>query len=272
MRHKKTVYTPRVASCFIAFVGLLDSALLEVVDRYWTGFFGCAREALRSNTAQMGVHTGQDDYAGCYLMEFGGAPIVSLPIGEIQSYRAAIAQWRPGIVRMPSVVEATFGKRVVTTVGPAFVGYSDQKHFRPAFSSSTRQLTTRDEKAVDILRAACAVEEWEAGGSEFRPSAMVGAFRGQELVALAGYQLWGDQIAHIAIVTHPAFRGQGHATTAVSTLTEMVFARALVPQYRTLEANNPSLAVARRLGFVQYATSLAVRFASPDSEGNGGTG
>ena len=187
-------------------------------------------------------------------MEFGGAPIVSLPTGEVESYRAAIAQWQAGIVRMPAVVEAVFGKRVVASVGPAFVGYSDLKHFRPAFSSSTRQLTTQDEKAVDILRAACTVEEWEAGGSEFRPSGMVGAFRGQELAALAGYQLWGDQIAHIAIVTHPAFRRQGHATRAVSALTEMVFGRTLVPQYRTLEANIPSLAVARRLGFVQYAS------------------
>ena len=71
-----------------------------------------------------------------------------------------------------------------------------------------------------MLRAACPVQEWEAGGSEFRPSTMVGAFKGQELAALAGYQLWGDQVAHIAIVTHPAFRGQGYATTAVSTLTK----------------------------------------------------
>jgi RimJ/RimL family protein N-acetyltransferase len=261
-----------VTSCFIAPVSSMDSALLEVVDRYWAQFFGCAPEALRSDTAQMGVHTAEDDYAGCYLMEFGGSPVVSLPIGEVEPYRAAIARWEAGILRMPALVAAVFGKRVVAIIGPAFVGYSDRKHFRPSFSSSTRRLTAQDEKPVYMLRAACAVEEWEAGGSEFRPSAMVGAFRSQELAALASYQLWGDQIAHISILTHPAFRGQGHATKAVSTLTEMIFQHGLVPQYRTLEANAPSLAVARRLGFVQYATSLAVRFASPNREGNCGTG
>jgi hypothetical protein len=72
---------------------------------------------LRSDTAQVGVHIGQGDYAGCYLMEFGGAPIVSLPIGEIESYRAAIVQWQAGIVRMPALVEAVFGKRVVASRG-----------------------------------------------------------------------------------------------------------------------------------------------------------
>jgi RimJ/RimL family protein N-acetyltransferase len=167
---------------------------------------------------------------------------------------------------MPALVEAIFHKRYHTfSRGPAFVGYSDQKHFRPSFSSPTRQLTAQDEKAVETLRTACAVEDWEAGGSEFRPNVTVGAFSGQELAALAGYQLWGEQIAHIAILTHPAFRGRGHATTAVSKLTELVFERSLVPQYRTLDANTPSLAVARRLGFVRYATSLAVRFAPTNS-------
>ena len=62
------------SSCFIAFVSSLDSVLLEVVDRYWARFFGCAPEALRSETAQLGAHT---DYAGCCLMEFGGAPVIT---------------------------------------------------------------------------------------------------------------------------------------------------------------------------------------------------
>jgi predicted GNAT family acetyltransferase len=127
-------------------------------------------------------------------------------------------------------------------------------------------------KAVDTLREACAVEEWEHGGSEFRPTAMAGVFKGHELAALASYQIWGEQIAHIAVVTHPAFRGQGYATTAVSGLTKTVLERTLIPQYRTLEGNAPSLAVARRLGFVQYATSLAFRFILPNSEGTRGQG
>jgi GNAT superfamily N-acetyltransferase len=245
----------------------LDSGLLHLVDGYWARFFGCAPEALRSKTAQMVVH---DDYAGCYLMEFGGAPIVSLPIGEVEPYRADITHLQAGTVRMPALVEAIFGERVAESIGPAFIGYSDIKHFKSVSSGATRRLTTQDEKAVDRLCAACAVKEWEHGGSEFRPSAMAGAFSGQELAALASYELWGGQIAHIAVVTHPAFRGQGFATTAVSALTEMVLERTLLPQYRTLEANAPSITLARRLGFAEYATSLAIRLAPRNREGNCG--
>ena len=76
-------------------------------------------------------------------------------------------------------------------------------------------------------------------------------FKGQELVALASYQLWGERIAHIAFATHPLFRGRGYATAAVSALTKIVFERHLVPQYRTLETNSASMDIARRLGFIE---------------------
>ena len=239
----------------------LDSSVLKLVDSYWAEFFGCAPDALRTDTPQIVAHAGLADYVRCYLMGFGGAPIVSLPVDELESSRAAIEQWHAGVVRLPALVEAIFGQRVAARVGPAYVGYTDLKHFRPAFLSGTRGLTTQDEKAINALRDACTVEEWEHGGSEFRPTEMAGVFKGHELAALASYQIWGQQIAHISIVTHPDFRRRGYATAAVGSLTQTVLERTLVPQYRTLEGNVPSMAVARRLGFVHYATSLAIRFA-----------
>jgi RimJ/RimL family protein N-acetyltransferase len=239
----------------------LDPSVLELVDFYWAQFFGCVPEALRADTPQIIASSGPGAYAGCYLMEFGGAPVVSLPVEEFEFNRAAIEQWRAGVLRRPGFVEGVFGQRVAARVGPAYIGYTDRKHFRPVSLGTARWLTDDDEEAVHALRENCAVEEWEHGGSESRPTEMVGAFKGHELAALASYQIWGEQIAHIAIVTHPAFRGQGYATAAVSRLTLKVLERMLVPQYRTLEGNAPSMAVASRLGFIHYGTSLVLRFA-----------
>jgi hypothetical protein len=36
----------------------------------------------------------------------------------------------------------------------------------------------------------------------------------------------------------------------------------LVPQYRTLQSNTPAMAVAKRLGFVEYGFSVYVRLQS----------
>jgi predicted GNAT family acetyltransferase len=84
------------------------------------------------------------------------------------------------------------------------------------------------------------------------------------LVAVAGYTVWGDVIAHVAVITHPQYRRPGYGRTVVSRLTEEVLRRRLVPQYRTLEANQPSIAIAHALGFAHYATTVAVRL-KPDA-------
>jgi RimJ/RimL family protein N-acetyltransferase len=243
----------------------LDSTFLDLVDRYWAKFLGCSPGALRKERAQVLAHAELANYAGCYLIEFGAAPVISLPANEVEFYGDAIAQWRPGVVRAPAVVQAVFRERVATIIGPAFIGYTDAKLFRPLSSGDARLLTVADEKAAEILRNACAAEEWDHGGSTFQPKEMVGVLRGQQLVAVASYKFWGEHIAHISIITHPAFRGRGYATTAVGELTRIVLERKLVPQYRTLEANEPSMAIARRLGFVQHATNMAIRFRLPNA-------
>lgn len=250
----------RFKALFSWFVNRLDPAFLDIVDAYWSQFFGSSRDTLRKETAQVLAHAELTNYAGCYLMEFGAAPVISLLPDEVEFYREAVARWRPGVVRMPSVVEVVFGKRVAAMVGPAFVGYCDANQFHPVSCGEVRPLVAGDEEPLETLRAACELRAWEHGGSAFRPGVMTGVFKDQDLVALASYQLWGERIAHIAVVTHPRFRGRSHATAAVSALTRIVFERHLVPQYRTLETNSASMDIARRLGFIEYVTSLAIRF------------
>ena len=240
----------------------LDSALLSIVDNYWATFLGCEPSALRSSTAQIAVHSGLGDHLKCHLMEFGGAPVVSLPANELALYRDAIAEWRADVVLTPALIKAVFGERVAAILGPAFVGYADSKWVPPIPSGKARPLIPGDREAFDKLRTACPVEEWESGGNDFQPGSMIGVFERGRLAALASYELWGGRIAHIYIVSHPLLRGRGYAATAVSALRKIVLERGLVPQYRTLEANKPSMAIARRLGFVQYATSFAVRLFS----------
>ena len=71
------------------------------------------------------------------------------------------------------LVQAVFGERVTAIIGPAFVGYSDSRHFRPVSSSEARLLLASDEAAIEMLHAACPVEDWEHGGSGYRPNAMI---------------------------------------------------------------------------------------------------
>ena len=117
----------------------------------------------------------------------------------------------------------------------------------------------QDIEALKTLQAACSALEWERSGSRLGEQPVVGAFNDGRLVAVAGYQIWDGGIAHISVIAHPQYRSCGYGKAVVSELTEEAINRGLVPQYRTLEANKFSVAIANRLGFTRYATTVAAR-------------
>jgi predicted GNAT family acetyltransferase len=60
-------------------------------------------------------------------------------------------------------------------------------------------------------------------------------------------------------VTHPAFRGNGYGRAVVSAMTRAALDEGAIPHYQTLASNTASRAIARSLGFTEYAQTLAVR-------------
>jgi RimJ/RimL family protein N-acetyltransferase len=143
-------------------------------------------------------------------------------------------------------------------IGPAFISYGtadsldlqDARFARP-ISSSVQ---------IRRLQAACQPEEWDHGGSEREHDETFGFVDpANELLALSGYEIWNDSIAHISIVTHPLYRGRGHGRAAVAIAAQHALAAGLLPQYRTLTSNSPSMNIAKRLGFTEYGFSVYVR-------------
>jgi ribosomal protein S18 acetylase RimI-like enzyme len=177
----------------------------------------------------------------------------------VNGFRARAVTWSPADVLDEERFRRLIDYPTARIVGPAFIGYTDRTAFRPVYDQEVRLLSFKDVEALEALRAACSAVEWEHGGSDFGDQPLVGAFNGEELVAIAGYEIWGGGIAHISVVTHPRYRRRGYGKAVVSRLTEESLGRGLVPQYRTLEVNSSSMTIARSLGLERYATTVAVR-------------
>jgi RimJ/RimL family protein N-acetyltransferase len=64
-------------------------------------------------------------------------------------------------------------------------------------------------------------------------------------------------------VTHPGDRGRGYGKAVVSAMSAHGLATGGVLQYRTLQANLPSVGIAQALGFQRFALTLAVRLTPP---------
>jgi GNAT superfamily N-acetyltransferase len=238
----------------------LTAATLDLVDRYWAADLGCSRADLRSPSTHVVPHAGAlVDYRGVFMLLVGGAPVVSLPRDLYPSLRAVASQWSGADVVSGTFLQDVLGDAVDQIIGPAFIGYTDGATFHPLVPNAAHLLAAGDAEPVAELRAACDAVEWSHGGSALGQNPAAGVYSSERLVALAGYEVWGGGIAQISVITHPGHRGRGHAGAVVSMLTETALVQGLVPQYHTLESNTPSMQVARKLGFVRYGVSMAVR-------------
>lgn len=240
----------------------LAPATLDVADGYWAAFLGVAREDLRP-AAPLAVPHGEGlaDYRGMYAQSFGAAPVVSLPAGLLERFGAPAAEQAGRGLVDDERWRAVFGARMDVVVGPAAIAYADSGTLAdPDVEVVARRLGEADRAALDGLRHAVPALAWDHGGSQLgEETPVVGVFVEGVLAAAAGYEVWGGRIAHLAIATHPAHRGRGLGAAAVAIAARMALGAGLVAQYRALQSNTHSLSIARRLGFVPYATSLAVR-------------
>lgn len=139
-------------------------------------------------------------------------------------------------------------------LGPSFYGYTDWETFTP-IESDARILTPADNSDYQVFRSSIPDEEWEHGGMQFTPGKTVGLFVDEELVSVAGFDVWDELLAHLAVVTHPNYRGQGYGQAVISRATEQAFADGFLPQYRTLDAWPWSVALTQNLGFHRFATA-----------------
>lgn len=227
--------------------------IIRKISGYWAAHLGCSSEAMFAQPLLMITHGAElADYDGIFALFRSGAAAVSFPSGRVGSLHHLL----PAPPFMPARFADAFHRAGFIVVGPAWIGYAESVR-SPSYAA--RSLSASDAPAAAALRAACTETEWEHGGSVIGEQPSSGVFVGGDLVALAGYEVWGGVIAHLAIITRPAFRGRGFGRSAVAHLARVALAARLIPQYRTLESNLPSMRIAESLGFLHYASSVAVR-------------
>ncbi len=232
---------------------------IDTLDTYWRTFFGGAVTNFDTPQTRVVPHAGMGAYQGIFLFRRRHTLLISVPPALIDSHHMHLMTMTVADFDDLATFIARLAIPIERLIGPAFSGYTDAHTFQPCHTGAVRLLIPRDAAAFHSFRMACPAIEWEHGGSAFSEGPLAGYFRENQLAALAGYELWGRSIAHIAVVTHPQQRGRGYGKGVVSFLSATVLRDNLIPQYRTLCSNTPSMHLAADLGFVAYAESLAVR-------------
>jgi hypothetical protein len=244
---------------------MLPPSVVDAADAFWARDLGCEPDDLRPSTTRVQAHAGRlvgND--GIWILTIGEFPIVSLPPPLLARLETRPRHWTRSLVQDPALLTRELHPAgIVKIVGPAPIAYASDAMLVRAPGPASRTLTDADGGAVDALRASCTPEEWEHGGSIFGEVPTFGAFDETErLAALAGYEVWNDQLAHIAIVSASANRNQGYGASAARLAAQSAIAAGLVPQYRTLASNSAAMRVAEKLGFEQYGFSVFIKLAA----------
>jgi GNAT superfamily N-acetyltransferase len=240
------------------------TASMEAVTAFWAAHLGCSRAQLTQPGTTV-VANGPDlaDYRGATVVAHPPACVVAVPPDWYEPAVAGLGHRPPPAVFDEAVLRRVFGDAVRRVVGPAWLGYADAVDFRPAPTMGARLLSDQDLAALRGLAAACGPTEWEHAGIDPACPPLYGCHAGEVLAAAGTLQRWGTRLLHVGIVTHPAQRGRGYGKAVVSAMTADGLASGGVVQYRTLQANLPSVGIARALGFQRFALTLAVRLTPP---------
>jgi GNAT superfamily N-acetyltransferase len=242
---------------------MLSVEVLRVADEYWANDFGCAVEDLRPVKTRVQIHAGgMAEYHGASLLMLRVAPVVSVPEFIYSEVAARADSFTPANTRDPETLTSLLAPAQVSLVlGPAYIGYASAAELRQSSVEGTRKLESFEDPAVQGFKAALGPEDWDVGGIGPCEGRAIGAFSDAgELKAICGIRVWGGTIAHLCVATLPDARGYGFGTRAVAATAQFALELGLLPQYRTLESNLPSIRVAEKLGFKKYGWSMFARF------------
>jgi GNAT superfamily N-acetyltransferase len=233
---------------------------LDAVVAFWAAHLGCSEAQLAQPRTSV-VPNGPDlaGYRGATVVLRPPACVLAVPPDWYEPVASRIGQEPPAEVFDVTVLRRLFGAAVEQVIGPAWLGYADASDFRPAPTRGTRLLTDQDLPELQRLAAACGPTAWEHSGIDPARPPVFGCFADDRLAAAGMLERWGDRLLHVGIVTHPGHRGRGYGRAVVSAMSAHGLATGGVMQYRTLQANLPSVGIARALGFQRFALTLAVR-------------
>ena len=227
------------------------------MNAFWARYLGCSVDELRPESALVLRHSGpMRDLVdqGIFIFAAGGGPLVSLPPESYEKLTPQAERLSSNDIYDPDLLRSVFSALPVNRiVGPNFLGHADETMLSPKSGYPTRQLTNADNTALKVFQHAFTEPEWQDCGSEIEEGPVMGAFTDDgTLVSTAGYVAWANKLAHITVATHPEFRLKGFARAVTGALVRLALSNRLVPQYLALETNQPSIALARALGFVKF--------------------
>lgn len=241
----------------------LSDTAKETVDAFWAADTGCRPEDFDTEAVAVVERSSDDgsEYAQFFRRRRRLQIRCSASIVDIVR-NATYGQAQDAIFDIAFVERALKG-HIGRVFGPIYLGYLDALD-SDREGPNARLLSRNDMGALNDLRESVTAQDLEYSGLDpDRLIVIAGYFIDGMLVSAAGYNVWGGRIAHICALTRGDARGAGYGRACVRRIATHAIEQRLIAQYQTLYENARSLAIARSLGFEDYAAKIYVRATAP---------
>ncbi|HEX6870269.1 MAG TPA: GNAT family N-acetyltransferase [Micromonosporaceae bacterium] len=232
----------------------------ERVDEFWSGTLGVAvAELHRPGVRVFANPPDREQWRGIYALAFDKAVSVFVPTDLIDRI-AAVADLDADAVLTPATWLAVLGDTSHTAFGPVLHHYRDHGDGLAELAEG-RRINPLDAAALSAFRSAIDPDEWLSAGFTAQPAMLFGRFEGDQMVAAANLTAGPDAATDVGIVIHPEARGKGYGVQIAALAAAQALRMHGVARFRALASSRPMVAIANRLGFVEYGRNLAVYFA-----------
>ena len=231
-------------------------------DRFWAGELGVAPRVLRTDGFRVFERADADAQPRAIIVGTSSATIVSLPKGRTHTFEDAGLSLEQMQREPRRYVASCTSIQTLEVRGPALLAYWPSSTPSPIPCAPTSPLGVDGLASLTSLRDTAPSEWEEAGiGSDSR---VFGLRLEDRLVAVAGYERWSDQIAQLQVFCHPGYRRRGLAAAPLKAAISHALADNLLPQYRARDGNVASVALAKRVDFVEYGWMATVLVRLPN--------
>jgi GNAT superfamily N-acetyltransferase len=228
------------------------------IDTFWaTEYFGCTISDFRNSENIVCPHKFLHGSSGAFIMKINDKYILSVPPEYIETFNH-ISKHDGDLFNEQFLRESLFNFQM-TYIGPSWIGYRSSRTVQKEEPCFLNYSNTIDRKLLEEFQKSCDESEWSHGGIGEHSERIAVKYNRNEVVSAADYHLWGKNIAHIGIITHPQYRKKGYAKAVLNDISENLLLHNLIPQYRTLCSNTGAINTAISCDFRLYATHIFLR-------------
>lgn len=223
----------------------LSALARERVLSAWSGALEGADQGARRGEA---TFVERADLDAVVVVELEGVLRVSGPARALEVARRA-----PRETLLDAVALAGLLPGNADPIGTADLLFTD-RHPRPGRYLATAAGAADAMAVEDDVSSA----EWDESGLNEMDRRWAVAGPDGRPAAIAGFEPWRSDIAQLGVAAASQHRAAGLAYAAAAAATAGALDAGLIAQWRSRQGNDPSLRLARRLGFVQLGVQSAV--------------